>query len=149
MLGANPSLPTTRQASVAQMRGRTDILPMLRQCEDDNLARSTSDVRGPKDRHSWVLVQIQPLAPILRGHCGHDDGRQMCEARFESASLMVRLLTAQGAISRLVGFNQKGGNPMRFARTCAGLGAVCSVGIALALLCDHLAALLDAAIAIC
>ena len=38
---------------------------------------------------------------------------------------------------------------MRFARTCAGLGAVCSVGIALALLCDHMAALLDAALAIC
>lgn len=38
---------------------------------------------------------------------------------------------------------------MKFARTCAGLGAVCSVGIALALLCDHLAALLDAALAIC
>ena len=38
---------------------------------------------------------------------------------------------------------------MRFARTCGGIAAVCSVGIALALLCDHLAALLDAAIAIC
>ena len=38
---------------------------------------------------------------------------------------------------------------MRFARTCAGLGAVCSAGSALALPCDHLAALLDAAIAIC
>jgi len=38
---------------------------------------------------------------------------------------------------------------LKFARTCAGLGAVCSVGIALAQLCDHLAALLDAAIAIC
>lgn len=35
---------------------------------------------------------------------------------------------------------------MRFARTCAGLGAVCSVGITLALLCDRLAALLDAAL---
>lgn len=38
---------------------------------------------------------------------------------------------------------------MRFARTCASIGAVCSVGIALALLCDHMAALLDAALAIC
>ena len=38
---------------------------------------------------------------------------------------------------------------MRFARTCASIGAVCSIGIALALLCDHMAALLDAALAIC
>lgn len=44
---------------------------------------------------------------------------------------------------------KKGGLPVKLARTCAGIGAVCSVGIALALLCDHLAALLDAAIAIC
>lgn len=35
---------------------------------------------------------------------------------------------------------------MKFARTCAGFGAVLTVGISLALLCDHLAALLDAAI---
>lgn len=35
---------------------------------------------------------------------------------------------------------------MKFARTCAGLGAVLTVGISLAMLCDHLAALLDAAI---
>ena len=37
---------------------------------------------------------------------------------------------------------------MRFARTCAGLGAVLSVGIVLALSCEHLAALLDAALMI-
>jgi len=37
---------------------------------------------------------------------------------------------------------------LKFARTCAGLGAVCSVGITLALLCDHLAALLDKALMI-
>ena len=38
---------------------------------------------------------------------------------------------------------------MKFARTCAGLGAVLSVGIVLAFGCERLAALLDAAIAIC
>lgn len=37
---------------------------------------------------------------------------------------------------------------MKLARTCAGLGAVLSVGIVLALSCDHLAALLDAALMI-
>jgi len=37
---------------------------------------------------------------------------------------------------------------MRFARACAGLGAVLSVGIALALGCEHFAALLDAALMI-
>ncbi len=37
---------------------------------------------------------------------------------------------------------------MKFARTCAQLGAVLSVGIGLALACDHLAALLDAALMI-
>ena len=37
---------------------------------------------------------------------------------------------------------------MRFARACAGFGAVLSVGIALALGCEHLAALLDAALII-
>ena len=35
---------------------------------------------------------------------------------------------------------------MKFARTCGGIAAVCSVGIVLALACDHLAALLDAAL---
>ncbi len=38
---------------------------------------------------------------------------------------------------------------MKFARTLAGLGAVCSAGIALALLCEHMASLLDAALALC
>ena len=38
---------------------------------------------------------------------------------------------------------------MKFARTCAGFGAVLSVGIVLAFGCERLAALLDAAIAIC
>lgn len=37
---------------------------------------------------------------------------------------------------------------MKIARACAGFGAVLSVGITLALMCDHLAALLDAALAI-
>ena len=37
---------------------------------------------------------------------------------------------------------------MKLARTCAGFGAVLSVGIVLALVCDHLAALLDAALMI-
>ena len=37
---------------------------------------------------------------------------------------------------------------MKFARTCAGFGAVCSVFIVLALWCDHMAALLDAALMI-
>ena len=37
---------------------------------------------------------------------------------------------------------------MKIARTCAQLGAVLSVGIWLAIGCDHLAALLDAALAI-
>ena len=37
---------------------------------------------------------------------------------------------------------------VKFARTCAVVGAVLSVGITLALMCDHLAALLDAAIMI-
>ena len=36
---------------------------------------------------------------------------------------------------------------MKFARTCAQLGAVLSVGIALAVGCEQLAALLDAALA--
>lgn len=43
---------------------------------------------------------------------------------------------------------QKGGNPVKFARTCAQLGAVCSVGITLALACEKLASLLDAALMI-
>ena len=43
-------------------------------------------------------------------------------------------------------FRKKGGLPMKFARTCGGIAAVCSVGIVLALACDHLAALLDAAL---
>ena len=37
---------------------------------------------------------------------------------------------------------------MRFARTCGGLAAVLSVGIVLALRCEHLAALRDAALRI-
>ena len=37
---------------------------------------------------------------------------------------------------------------MKLARTCAGIGAVLSVGITLTLLCDRLAALLDAALMI-
>lgn len=43
---------------------------------------------------------------------------------------------------------KKGGYPVKFARTCAGFGAVLSAGIVLALACDHLAALLDAALMI-
>lgn len=43
---------------------------------------------------------------------------------------------------------RKGGLPVKFARTCAQLGAVLSAGITLALACDHLAALLDAALMI-
>ena len=35
---------------------------------------------------------------------------------------------------------------MKFARTCAGIGAVLSVGFVLALGCEHFASLLDAAI---
>ena len=42
----------------------------------------------------------------------------------------------------------KGGLPVKFARTCAQLGAVLSVGITLALACDHWAALLDKALMI-
>ena len=37
---------------------------------------------------------------------------------------------------------------MKFARTCAQLGAVLSVGIVLALSCEHFAAMLDAALMI-
>lgn len=37
---------------------------------------------------------------------------------------------------------------MKFARTCAGLGAVCSAVVSLALLCDRLAVLLDKALMI-
>ena len=37
---------------------------------------------------------------------------------------------------------------MRFARDCGGLAAVFTVGIALALSCEHFAALLDAALMI-
>lgn len=37
---------------------------------------------------------------------------------------------------------------MRFARTCGGIAAVLSVGIWLAIGCEQLAALLDAALAI-
>lgn len=37
---------------------------------------------------------------------------------------------------------------MRFARACGQMAAVLSVGIVLALSCDHWAALLDAALAI-
>ena len=37
---------------------------------------------------------------------------------------------------------------MKFARTCGGFAAVLSVGITLALMSDHLAALLDAALMI-
>ena len=37
---------------------------------------------------------------------------------------------------------------MRFARACGGFAAVLSVGIVLALSCEHLAALLDAALMI-
>lgn len=43
---------------------------------------------------------------------------------------------------------QKGGSTMRFARACGGLAAVFGVGIALALCCEQLAALLDAALMI-
>ena len=43
---------------------------------------------------------------------------------------------------------RKGGKPVKFARTCAQLGAVLSAGITLALACDRLAALLDAALMI-
>ena len=42
----------------------------------------------------------------------------------------------------------RGGEIVKLARTCAQLGAVLSVGITLALMCDHLAALLDAALMI-
>ena len=41
---------------------------------------------------------------------------------------------------------KKGGLPVKFARTCAGIGAVLSVGFVLALGCEHFASLLDAAI---
>ena len=37
---------------------------------------------------------------------------------------------------------------MKFACTCAGFGAVLSAGIVLALACDRMAALLDAALMI-
>lgn len=37
---------------------------------------------------------------------------------------------------------------MKIARTCGVFAAVLSVGITLALMCDHLAALLDAALMI-
>ena len=35
---------------------------------------------------------------------------------------------------------------MKLARTCGGIAAVCSVGITLALACEKLASLLDAAL---
>lgn len=41
----------------------------------------------------------------------------------------------------------KGGHPVKFARTVSGFAAVVSVGIVLALGCEHFAALLDAALA--
>ena len=39
-------------------------------------------------------------------------------------------------------------NPVKFARACGGFAAVLYVGLTLALACDHLAALLDAALMI-
>lgn len=44
-------------------------------------------------------------------------------------------------------YQTEGGFPVKFARTFGGVAAVCSVGIVLAMACDHLAALLDAALA--
>ena len=52
------------------------------------------------------------MVPILRGRPGRGDGRQMCAAQFDSASSMVRLLTApvQYHISRVgtVGWVMRG-----------------------------------------
>ena len=75
------------------------------------------------------------VSPALKGLAGR--------IPVVKAGALPRRLPAPGEAPK------KGGLSVKFARTCAGLGAVCSVGIALALLCDHLAALLDAAIAIC
>ena len=44
--------------------------------------------------------------------------------------------------------SKEGGRTMKFARTCGGFAAVLSVGITLALACDHWAALLDKALMI-
>ena len=43
---------------------------------------------------------------------------------------------------------KKGGFSVKFARRCAGLGAVLSAGITLALVCEQLAGLLDKALMI-
>ena len=43
--------------------------------------------------------------------------------------------------------SKEGGHPVKFARTVSGFAAVVSVGIVLALGCEHFAALLDAALA--
>ncbi len=43
---------------------------------------------------------------------------------------------------------KKGGQSVKFARRCAGLGAVLSAGITLALVCEQLAGLLDKALMI-
>ena len=43
---------------------------------------------------------------------------------------------------------KKGGYPVNFARRCAGLGAVLSAMITLALVCEQLAGLLDKALMI-
>ena len=83
------------------------------------------------------------------------EGRRKCPREYGRNGLRKRRLIETGLNRRRFDscaahhFMRKGGLPVKFARTCAGLGAVCSVGIALALLCDHLAALLDAALAIC
>lgn len=44
--------------------------------------------------------------------------------------------------------SMKGGYPVKFARACGGFAAVLSVGLVVALGCDQLAALLDAALMI-
>lgn len=43
---------------------------------------------------------------------------------------------------------KEGGQSVKFARRCAGLGAVLSAGITLALVCEQLAGLLDKALMI-
>jgi len=44
-------------------------------------------------------------------------------------------------------YQAEGGYFMKLACTCGGIAAVCSVGITLALVCEKLASLLDAALA--
>ena len=91
--------------------------------------------RGPSGaRRGFLIRSALPKTPGFTGGRGRGTGSPRPEAGPVRHRPRPPLLT-------------KGGSPVKFARTCGGFAAVVSVGIVLALSCEHFAALLDTALA--